>query len=134
VPSNESLALRRASAVTIAVGVIATIIGTVVAGSPGLLAGVLGTIIAVAFFATGQYVVSRVLRNSPETAFMTALAVYMCQVLALFVLLLVLRDATFFAPKVFASTIIACTLAWILTSAWATWHGKVLYVDPEGPK
>lgn len=128
------MVLRRAAWVTIAVGLVCTIVGTIMFGSKGLLAGVLGTVIAVGFFAVGQYVVARVLRNSPETAFMTALAVYMGQILVLFVLLLVLKDATFFAPKVFAATIVACALAWILSSAAMTWHTKVLYVDPEGPK
>ena len=70
------------------------------------------------------------LKNSPETAFMTALVVYMGQILVLFVLLLVLREATFFAPKVFAATIIACTLTWIFASATVTWRTKVLYVEP----
>ena len=130
-PANDSLVLRRATIITLVVGLVATIIGTVVAGGKGLIAGVLGTVIAVAFFAIGQYVVGRVLKNSPETAFLTALVVYMVQILALFVLLLLLRDATFFAPKVFAATIIACALSWIFASAIVTWRTKVLYVDPE---
>ena len=117
--------------ITLAVGVICTVVGTVVAGSKGLLAGVLGTVIAVTFFAVGQYIVGRTLRTSPDTAFMTALVVYMGQILVLFLLLLVLREATFFAPKVFASTIIACALTWILASAVVTWRTKTLYVDPE---
>ncbi|MBK9738609.1 MAG: hypothetical protein IPO93_03655 [Actinobacteria bacterium] len=133
-PSNDSMVLRRASAITVAVGLVATVIGTFVAGTQGLLAGVLGTIIAVGFFATGQYVVGRVLQNSPDTAFLTALVVYMVQILVLFGLLLLLREATFIAPKVFAATIIACTLAWIFASALVTWRTKVLYVDPEAHK
>jgi ATP synthase protein I len=134
VSTTDSLVLRRAGAITLVVGIVCTVVGTVMFGSKGLLAGVLGTVIAVGFFASGQYIVSRVLRNSPETAFMTALAVYVGQILVLFILLLVLKDATFFAPKVFAATIIACTLAWIFASASVTWRAKVLYVDPEGPK
>ncbi len=130
-PANDAQVLRWATSVTAAVGLIATVIGTAIAGGKGLIAGVLGTLISVGFFAIGQYVVGRVLRNSPETAFLTALVVYMGQILALFVLLLLLRDATFFAPKVFAATIIACALAWIFASAIVTWRTKVLYVDPE---
>ncbi len=132
-PSVDSLILRRVGSITIGVGVVATVVGTIVAGTAGLIAGILGTTIAVGFFAAGQYVVGRVLRNSPETAFMTALAVYVGQILVLFVLLLLLQDATFFAPKVFAATIMACTLAWIVGSALVTWRTKVLYVDPEAP-
>lgn len=133
-PSVDSLVLRRASILTAGVGVICTVIGALMFGSKGLLAGILGTVIAVAFFATGQYIVGKVLRTSPETAMMTALVVYLGQILVLFVILLLLQDATFFAPKVFASTIIACTLAWIFTAAFTSWNTKVLYVDQEGPK
>lgn len=132
-PSNDALVLRRAAVVSTLVGLICTIVGTVMFGSKGLLAGVLGTVIAVGFFAVGQYIVGRVLANSPETAFMTALAVYTGQILVLFLLLLVLKDATFFAPKVFAATIVACALAWIFAAAATTWRSKVLYVDPGGP-
>ena len=133
-PSNDTRVLRRVALITVAVGLLCTVVGTVVAGTKGLIAGVMGTIIAVTFFAVGQYIVGRVLQKSPETAVMTALAVYMGQLLALFALLLLLKDATFFAPKVFASTIIACALTWILASAMATWRGKVLYVDPQAPQ
>jgi hypothetical protein len=130
VPPVDALVLRWAAIATVAVGVVCTVVGTVVSGPKGLLAGVLATIIAVAFFAVGQYIVGRVLLNSPETAFMTALVVYMGQILVLFVLLLLLQDATFFAPKVFAATIIACALTWILAAAVVTWRTKVLYVEP----
>ena len=130
-PANDTLVLRRATLITLAVGVLCTVVGTMVSGTQGLIAGILGTVIAVTFFAVGQYIVARVLQNSPETAFMTALAVYMGQILVLFLLLLVLRDATFFAPKVFAATIMACALTWIVSSAFVTWRSKVLYVDPE---
>ena len=130
-PANDTLVLRRATLITLAVGVLCTVVGTMVSGTQGLIAGILGTVIAVAFFAVGQYIVARVLQNSPETAFMTALAVYMGQILVLFLLLLVLRDATFFAPKVFAATIMACALTWIFASAFVTWRSKVLYVDPD---
>jgi len=131
VPANDTLVLRRATLITLAVGVLCTVVGTMVSGTQGLIAGILGTVIAVTFFAVGQYIVARVLQNSPETAFMTALAVYMGQILVLFLLLLMLRDATFFAPKVFAATIMACALTWIFASAFVTWRSKVLYVDPD---
>ena len=130
-PANDALVLRRATLITLAVGVLCTVVGTMVSGTQGLIAGILGTVIAVTFFAVGQYIVARVLQNSPETAFMTALAVYMGQILVLFLLLLMLRDATFFAPKVFAATIMACALTWIVSSAFVTWRSKVLYVDPD---
>ena len=49
-------------------------------------------------------------------------------------LLLLLQDATFFAPKVFAAVIVACTLAWTFVEVWIFSRTKVLYVEPGGPK
>ena len=59
VPANDTEVLRRATLVTLAVGVICTVVGTVAAGSKGLIAGVLGTIIAVVFFAVALFFVHR---------------------------------------------------------------------------
>jgi ATP synthase protein I len=130
VPSFDVLMLRRAAVATLAVGVIATIIGTVVAGSKGLIAGVLGTVIVIVFFTAGQALLSRVLKNHPESALMVAMGIYLGKIAVLLVLLLVLQDATFFAPKVFAATIVAGTLAWTFVELWAYSHTQVLYVEP----
>ncbi len=43
-----------------------------------------------------------VLQNNPQNAMMVAMALYLVKIGVLLVLLLVLQDATFFAPKVFA--------------------------------
>jgi len=115
---------------TVVVGVLAIVISTVVAGSLGALGSVLGFVITIVFFAGGQYVVDKVLRKSPETAMGTALLVYMTQIIVLFVLIAVLKDATWLNVKAFAGTIMACTLTWLGASVWAWNRTKVLYVEP----
>ncbi len=115
---------------TVVVGVLAIVISTVAAGSLGALGSVLGFVITIVFFAGGQYVVDQVLRKSPETAMGTALLVYMTQILVLFVLIAVLKDATWLNVKAFAGTIMACTLTWLGASVWAWNRTKVLYVEP----
>jgi ATP synthase protein I len=130
VPSNDSRVLRRAGLVTLVVGVVGTIVGSLVAGMPGFLGGALGTVIVLAFFSVGQVVLNAVLRNNPQNALMVAMAIYLAKIGALLVLLLVLQDADFFAPKVFAATIVACTLAWTFVEVWDYSHTKVLYVEP----
>lgn len=115
---------------TVVVGVLAIVISTVVAGSLGALGSVLGFVITIVFFAGGQYVVDKVLRKSPETAMGTALLVYMTQIVVLFVLIAVLKDATWLNVKAFAGTIMACTLTWLGASVWAWNRTKVLYVEP----
>ena len=133
-PTVDSLVLIRAGAVTAIVGIIGTIIGTILQGSKGLIAGVLGTVIVLIFFSVGQLVLGAVLKNNPQNAMMVAMALYLVKIAVLLGLLLVLQDATFFAPKVFAAVIVACTLAWTFVEVWIFSRTKVLYVEPEGPK
>lgn len=108
--------VRIPAIVTVVVGVLATIAGTIMAGGKGLLGGVLGTIVVVGFFTAGQLIVGRVLRTNPALGLNVALLVYIVQIGVLLVLLLVLKNATFFAPKIFAFTVMACVLAWVLGS------------------
>lgn len=122
--------LRSAGVATLLVGIVGTVIGAVVAGSQGVIAGALGTLIVLVFFSVGQLVLGAVLRNNPQNALMVAMALYLVKIGALLVLLLVLQDATFFAPKVFAGVIVACTLAWTFVEVWVFSRTKVLYVEP----
>ncbi len=134
VPSIDSLVLRRAGSITLAVGVICTIVGGIVAGTPGLIGGALGTVIVLVFFSVGQAVLGAVLKNNPQNAMLVAMTLYLVKIGVLLVLLLVLQDATFFAPRVFAATIVMCTLAWTFVEVWVFSRTKVLYVEPEGHK
>lgn len=133
--SNDvALLVRTPTVITIAVGILATIIGGVLEGGKGVLAAVMGTIVVVAFFAGGQIVVGRVLRNNPALALNAALLVYVVQIGLLFLLLALLKDATFFAPKVFAATVLVCSLTWIAGAVIGFSRSKPLYVEPgAGP-
>lgn len=130
----DARVLRMAGGVTLVVGVIATIIGTILQGTQGLIAGICGTLLVLVFFSAGQLVLGWVLANNPQMALTFAMVIYLVKIGALLVLLLLLQDATFFAPKVFAATVLACTLAWTIAEVWLFNRTKVLYVDPEGPK
>jgi ATP synthase protein I len=126
--------LRRAGVATLVVGVIGTVIGTVLQGTKGLIAGALGTIIVLVFFSVGQVVLGAVLKNNPQNAMMVAMTLYLVKIAVLLGLLLLLQDATFFAPKVFAAVILACTLTWTFVEVWVFSKTKVLYVEPEAKK
>jgi len=132
VPTIDVLVLRRAGVATLIVGVLGTVIGWAVAGTKGLIAGALGTVIVLVFFSIGQIVLGSVLKNNPQNAMLVAMTLYLVKIGVLLVLLLVLQDATFFAPKVFAAVIVACTLAWTFMEVWVFSRTKVLYVDPAG--
>ena len=78
-----------------------------------------------AFFALGQMAVQKVLATNPALGLNVALGVYMGQIVVLFILLAALRNATFFDPRVFAGTIVACALVWT---------AMIVYPCPSGPR
>lgn len=132
-PSIDRLVLRVSIPVTVAVGIVAAVIGALVAADPGkaLLGAAIGTVIVVAFFTVGQVVVGAVLRTAPQMAMSVALMVYLVKIGVLFIFIILFQGTTAFDTKVFALTIVACTLAWTVAEVWIFARTKVLYVDPE---
>jgi ATP synthase protein I len=135
-PSIDRLVLRVSIPVTVAVGIVAAIIGALVASDPGkaLLGAAIGTLIVVAFFTVGQVAVGAVLRSAPQMAMSVALMVYLLKIGVLFIFIILFQGTTAFDTKVFALTIVACTLAWTVAEVWIFARTKVLYVDPQQPR
>lgn len=133
-PSIDRLVLRVAIPVTLGVGVIAGVIGGLVASDPGkaVLGSAIGTVIVIAFFTVGQLVVGGVLRTNPQMAMTVALMVYLLKIGVLLVFIVLFQGTTLFDTKVFALTVLACTLAWTVAEVWVFSRTKVLYVDPQG--
>lgn len=131
----EKIALIRTPAVlTAIVGVIAIVVAFFLRGAGGALGALAGLMVVLAFFAGGQYVVGRVLRTNPALGLNVALLVYVVQIGVLFVLMLLLRNATFFDTKVFAFTIMVCVLVWITGAIIGFSRTKTLTVEPgSGP-
>ena len=122
--------LRGAVVPTLVVGVVAIVLGAVLKGGNGALGAALGAVVAVGFFAGGQWGIDKVLKGNPDLALGGALVVYLTQIIVLFLLIALLKDATWLDGKVFAVTILACTLTWVAASAWAWSRTKTLYVEP----
>lgn len=137
-PSIDRLVLRVAIPVTVAVGIVAGLIGALVAADAGkaVLGAAIGIGIVVAFFTVGQVVVGAVLKSAPQMAMSVALMVYLLKIGVLFIFIILFQGTTAFDTKVFALTIVACTLAWTAAEVWIFARTKVLYVDPsqEGPR
>jgi ATP synthase protein I len=132
-PANQATnaVLRGAVVVTSAVAVVAIVAFAILGGGLAALGAALGAVITLVFFASGQWAVTRVLSRNPQFALTGALLVYVLQILALFVLIAVLKDATWLDPKAFAGTIVLCTLTWVLMLVWGTQRFQVLYVEPQ---
>lgn len=132
--SIDSLILRRAGGVTAVVGVIAMVVGQIMAGTQGLIGAAVAVVIVIVFFSAGQFVLGRVLATNPQIALTVALTLYLAKIGVLLILIIVLAGTTAFNTNVFALTILACTLAWTMAEVWIFGTTKVLYVDPKaGP-
>jgi ATP synthase protein I len=127
----SAVALRTAAVPAVIVGVLAVVLGWVLRGPQAALGAALGAIVAIAFFAVGQYVLGRILSGNPDLALSGGLLLYLTQVLVLFGLIVLLRDATWLDGRVFGVTVLAVTIAWIVGSIVANMRVKVLYVDPK---
>lgn len=126
--------LRAAAGPTVLVGVLAIVLGAVLRGGVGALGALLGVLLVLAFFAVGQYALGVILANNPQAALTGALALYLVQVGVLFGLIALLKDATVIDPKVFALTVVACTLTWTCAEVWTVGRTNMLVVEPgTGP-
>ena len=128
------MATRMPLIITAVAGLVMTVLGVVLRGTPGLVAGLVGTIVVVAFFGIGNAAVGRVLAGNPQIAMTAALLVYVLQILALLVLLLLLRDATWLDGRWFGFTVFAGIIAWTLGQVIAFMRNRGLTVIPgSGP-
>jgi ATP synthase protein I len=100
----------------------------------GGLAALLGALVAVAFFTSGLYVISRVTNANPLAALPVALAVYLAQVLFLGVVILSLTGAHWLDRKAFGLSVLAVALVWQLSQVLAFRRlRRPVYDDPADP-
>ena len=131
--STNSIILR-AAIPTAAIGAIVAIAAAATKGSAGLTGAIFGAAIVVIFFTIGQVVLNRVIKTNPTMAMTVAMTMYLVKIAVLFGLLLIFKETTAFDTKVFALSVLACTLTWTIAEVWAFGTQKVLYVEPgSGP-
>ena len=130
----DALVLKRAGLLTVAAGAIITVIAGLITGSGGVIGAIFATVVVVVFFTAGQLTLGKVLRTNPELAMSVALVIYLAKIGILFVLIIVFADTTLFDTKVFAITVVLCTLVWTAAEVWIFARTKVLYVDPGAGK
>ncbi len=128
--SIDGLILRRAGALALIVGTAATVVAGLLTGTKGALGAIAATVLVLAFFSIGQVVLGNVLRNNPQMAMTVALTIYLVKIGVLFVFIILFAGTTLFDTKVFAATVVACTIAWTIAEVWVFSRTKVLYVDP----
>ncbi len=126
--------MLRAAIPTALVGALITAVAGISKGSSGVIGAAFGAAIVVIFFTIGQVLLNRVLRSNPTMAMTVALTMYLVKIAVLFALLLIFKNTTAFDTKVFAMSVLVCTLTWTIAEVWAFGKEKVLYVEPgSGP-
>ena len=101
------------------------------AGVGGAVGAAIGAAIVVVFFTIGQLILGSVLRNNPQMAMTVAMMTYLVKLGVLFVFIIVFADTTLFDTKVFAATVVVCTIAWTTAEVWVFSRTKVLYIEPK---
>lgn len=126
--------LRRAALPTAVVGLAVTAATWVGMGSAAGIGALLATAIVVVFFLVGQVVLGRILTHSPELGLTAAMTLYLLKIGVLLMLLVLLKGTTAFDTKIFAVTILACTLVWTIAEVWTFSRSRVLVIEPgSGP-
>ena len=124
--------LRGALVPSLAAGAATVVVLTVVRGSEALAGGVLGLVVSVLFYASGMFMLSRLVRStSPHAFFAVAMAVYLAQVIALLLFIMVFRGAEWVDGFALGVTALVVTLAWQLFAMRALRRAPMpIYDDP----
>jgi ATP synthase protein I len=129
VNAHDATLLRGSALPTLAVGVLAVVVGALVAGGKGALAAALATLVVVVFFGISALVVGRV--SNPALMMNVALLTYVVKILVLLLLIALLADASWLDGAVFGLTVVACTLVWTGFELRAFMRLRILYADPD---
>ncbi|WP_406203094.1 hypothetical protein OH807_26025 [Kitasatospora sp. NBC_01560] len=130
-PSNDARILRGAAIPTAVAGIIAMVISFAVAGGKGLLGALFGTLLVMAFFASGQFALDRLTRSNPQIMMAAALLVYTTQILLVGIVLAVFKNTELFNRQAFAFTLLGCALIWTGFQVRGALKAKTFYVDPN---
>ncbi|NHA68659.1 hypothetical protein [Phycicoccus flavus] len=94
-------------------GAVTVLVLALVRGPGSVVGSLLGLAVSVAFYASGMFLLSRLVRSASPHAFLAvAMAVYLGQVLALLVFFVVFRRASWVDGTALAVDALVVTLAW----------------------
>jgi hypothetical protein len=126
--------LRGALLPAAAAGVVTAVVMGLTRGLDGLAAGLAGVVIALAFFASGLFVVGRFVRDTTQPMLFMAvgMAVYFAQVLVLLGVLVVARRIEGFDSFSAGVAMLVCVLVWQAAQVVAWRRARVpVYDDPH---
>ncbi|WP_314177449.1 hypothetical protein [Streptomyces winkii] len=128
--SNDARILRGAAVVAAPVGVVATVVSTLVAGGKGLIGALVAVTVVAVFFGLGFAALMRLTQDKPQVTMMAGMLVYTVQMLLIGVFIIVFSGTTLFNSRAFALTLLVTALAWVGGQVRHSLTSKMLYVDP----
>ncbi|MGH8775932.1 MAG: hypothetical protein ACRDWI_12420 [Jiangellaceae bacterium] len=126
-------AQRRASLITLVVGMAMSVAGWAAAGSDGLVAGVAGTVVVIAFFWSGSIPV--LVTRGAENAGLgmgVLLLTYSVRIALVLIALTVVGRADVVDERWLGATVIACALCWAVAHAALALRGGASGPDAAG--
>lgn len=123
--------LRSALPVTVGAGVLTSAVVTVLHGWSAGLAGLVGTVVAAVFFASGLLVLGKVLTDArnPVLFMAVGLATYGAQVLLLLLVLVVARRVEAFDSVSAGVAVLVCVVVWQVAQVRAWRRARVPVYD-----
>lgn len=130
--SNDARILRGAAIPTGIAGLVAILASLALAGGKGAFGSAIGTVVVLAFFSVGVFVVNYATRMNQQMILMAGLFGFLIKFIVVFALIAFLKDVTVWNPKAFAWTVLVLTLVWLGAETNATMKFKGPFVEPEG--
>ncbi len=122
--------LRGALVPSVLAGLLAAVVLVGVRGVDALAGALIGLVVSVAFFASGMFLLSRLVRSASPHAFVAvALAVYLGQVLVLLLVIIAFKDADWVDGVALGLVALVVTVAWQVFAMLALRRARIPVYD-----
>ena len=99
-------------------------------GTDALAGALIGLVVSIGFFASGMFLLSRLVRSaSPHAFFAVAMAVYLGQVIALLLVIIAFKDAAWVDGVALGVVALVVTIVWQVAAMRALRRARVLVYD-----
>lgn len=123
--------LRGALLPSLVAGVVAVVVMVVWHGTDALPGALIGLVVSVGFFASGMFLLSRLVRSASPHAFLAvAMAVYLGQVIVLLLVILVFKDADWVDGVALGVVALVVTIVWQVAAMAALRRARIPVYDP----
>ena len=122
--------LRGALLPSLVAGLVAVVAVVVWRGTDALAGALIGLVVSIGFFASGMFLLSRLVRSAnPQAFFAVAMSVYLGQVIALLLVIIAFKDAAWVDGVALGVVALVVTIVWQAAAMRALRRARVLVYD-----